>query len=100
QQHEDDALRAVRAATEFGQAISSLNVELEREHRVTIQIRTAINTGEVVSGDPSSGQPFATGAAISIAMRLHEAALPAEILLGPTTDQVGSETAATGRAGA
>jgi DNA-binding SARP family transcriptional activator len=95
QQHEDDSLRAVRAATELGQAISSLNVELEREHDVTIQIRTAINTGEVVSGDPSSGQPFATGAAISIAMRLHEAALPAEILLGPTTQQLVRETTAT-----
>jgi DNA-binding SARP family transcriptional activator len=95
QQHEDDALRAVRAATELGQAISSLNTELERDHGVTIQIRTAINTGEVVSGDPASGQPFAAGAAISIAMRLHEAALPAEILLGPTTHQLVRETTAT-----
>jgi tetratricopeptide (TPR) repeat protein len=95
QQHEDDALRAVRAATELGQAITSLSVELEREHGVTIQIRTAINTGEVVSADPTSGQPSATGAAISVALRLHEAALPAEILLGPTTHQLVRETART-----
>jgi DNA-binding SARP family transcriptional activator len=95
QQHEDDALRAVRAATELGQAITSLSVELEREHGVTIQIRTAINTGEVVSADPTSGQPSATGVAINVAMRLHEAALPAEILLGPTTHQLVRETATT-----
>jgi DNA-binding SARP family transcriptional activator len=95
QQHEDDALRAVRAAAELQKAISGLNTELDREHGVTIQIRTAINTGEVVSGDPGSGQPFATGVAINVAMRLHEAALPAEILLGPTTHQLVRETAAT-----
>jgi len=95
QQHEDDALRAVRAAAELQHAISGLNTELEQEHGVTIQIRTAINTGEVVSGDSASGQPFATGVAINVAMRLHEAALPAEILLGPTTNQLVRGTAAT-----
>ena len=83
QQHEDDALRAVRAADELRQAITGLNTDLEQGHGVAIQIRTAINTGEVVAGDSaSSGQPFATGSALNIAMRLHEAALPAEILLG------------------
>jgi DNA-binding SARP family transcriptional activator len=95
QQHEDDALRAVRAADELRQAITGLNVEIEREHGVAIQIRTAINTGEVVSGDTASGQPFATGSAVNIAMRLHEAALPAEILLGPTTHRLVRNAAAT-----
>ena len=95
QQHEDDALRAVRAADELRQAITGLNADLEREHGVAIQIRTAINTGEVVSGDPSSGQPFATGNAINVAMKLHEAALPAEILLGPTTQRLVRESVAT-----
>jgi DNA-binding SARP family transcriptional activator len=95
QQHEDDALRAVRAADELRQAITGLNTDLEGGHGVTIQIRTAINTGEVVSGDPTSGQPFATGSALNIAMRLHEAALPAEILLGPTTHNLVRQAAAT-----
>ena len=95
QQHEDDALRAVRAADELRQAITALNVDLEREHGVTIQIRTAINTGEVVSGDPASGQPFATGSAINVGTRLHEAALPGEILLGPATHSLVREAAAT-----
>ena len=95
QQHEDDALRAVRAADELRQAITGLNADLEREHSVTIQTRTTINTGEVVSGDPASGQPFATGSAINVAMRLHEAALPAEILLGPATHSLVREAVAT-----
>jgi DNA-binding SARP family transcriptional activator len=94
-QHEDDALRAVRTAEELRQAITGLNADLERDHGVAIQIRTAINTGEVVSGDPASGQPFATGSAVNIAMRLHEAALPAEILLGPATHRLVREATAT-----
>ena len=95
QQHEDDAIRAVRAAAELHHAIIGLNTELEREHSVTIQIRTAINTGEVVAGDSASGQPFATGVAINVATRLQEAALPAEILLGPATHQLVRNVAAT-----
>jgi class 3 adenylate cyclase len=94
-QHEDDSLRAVRSAAELSEAMSTLNTELEREHGVTIQIRTAINTGEVVSGDSTSGQPFATGSAINIAKRLHEAALPGEVLLGPATYRLVREATAT-----
>src|ERR687884_558855 len=51
--HEDDALRAVRAATELRQALSGLNEELERELAVRIGIRVGVNTGEVVAGDGS-----------------------------------------------
>src|SRR5262245_65915160 len=61
QQHEDDALPAVRAATELQQALSTLNADLQRDHGVAIQIRTAINTGEVVAGHSASGEPSATG---------------------------------------
>jgi class 3 adenylate cyclase len=51
--HEDDALRAVRAAADMEAALAELNGELERERGVTIQVRTGINTGEVVAGHPS-----------------------------------------------
>jgi DNA-binding SARP family transcriptional activator len=95
QQHEDDALRAVRAADELRQAMTGLNADLEREHGLAIQIRIAINTGEVLSSDPSSGQPFATGSAVNVAIKLNEAALPAEILLGPTTHRLVRESVAT-----
>jgi class 3 adenylate cyclase len=80
--HEDDALRAVRAASEMREALADLNRELERDHGVTVEARTGINTGQVVAGDPSRGQTLATGDAINTAARLQQAAAPGEILLG------------------
>ena len=41
---EDDALRAVRAAVEMRDALTTLNAELEREHGVSIQVRIGVNT--------------------------------------------------------
>src|SRR5436190_12223662 len=83
--HEDDALRAVRAATELRQALAELNEELERDLGVRIGIRVGINTGEVVAGDGTGGQMLATGDAVNVAKRLEEAARTGEILLGEPT---------------
>ena len=65
--HEDDALRAVRAASEMRARLAALNEELERDWGVTIAVRTGVNTGEVVAGDGSEGQRFATGDAVNVA---------------------------------
>src|SRR5947199_7635911 len=62
--HEDDALRAVRAADELRGSLSSLNGELEREYGVSLQLRTGINTGEVVTG---TAERLATGDAVNVA---------------------------------
>src|SRR5436190_2240836 len=83
--HEDDALRAVRAATELRQALAELNEELERDLDVRIGIRVGINTGEVVAGDGTGGQMLATGDAVNVAKRLEESARTGEILLGDPT---------------
>jgi class 3 adenylate cyclase/tetratricopeptide (TPR) repeat protein len=83
--HEDDPLRAVRAAGEMRQALASLNEALEREHGVGFTARIGVNTGEVVAGDASSGQRLVTGDAVNVAARLEQAAAPGEILLGETT---------------
>jgi class 3 adenylate cyclase/tetratricopeptide (TPR) repeat protein len=83
--HEDDALRAVRAAAEMREQLNALNEELERDWGVRIEVRTGVNTGEVVAGNGSSGQRFATGDAVNVAKRFEEAAPPGEILLGDTT---------------
>ena len=83
--HEDDALRAVRAAREMQEALAHLNADLQRQRGVTLGVRTGINTGEAVVGDPSGGQFYATGDAVNVAARLEQAASADEILLGEET---------------
>ena len=70
--HEDDALRALRAATELRDAVAGLG----------FQARIGVNTGEVVAG---GGDALVTGDAVNVAARLEQAAEPGEILLGETT---------------
>jgi class 3 adenylate cyclase/tetratricopeptide (TPR) repeat protein len=86
--HEDDALRAVRAAVEMRDRLARLNAELERDRGVAILTRTGINTGEVVAGDPATGQTLVTGDAVNVAARLEQSATPGEILLGEATYRV------------
>jgi len=82
--HEDDALRAVRAAADMRQALLLLNKELERDYGVTLAARIGVNTGDVVAGDPS-GETLVTGDAVNVAARLEQAAEPGEVLIGPKT---------------
>src|SRR2546429_8807840 len=67
--HEDDALRAVRAAWEMRDALPELGVEA----------RIGVNTGEVVTG---TEERLAYGDAVNVAARLPQAAQPREVLLG------------------
>jgi class 3 adenylate cyclase/tetratricopeptide (TPR) repeat protein len=70
--HEDDALRAVRAATEMQDALPELGV----------QARIGVNTGEVVTG---TEERLAAGDAVNVAARLEQAARPGEVLIGEET---------------
>jgi class 3 adenylate cyclase len=83
--HEDDALRAVRAAFEMRSALRDLNVRLKATWGVTLENRTGVNTGEVVAGDIASGQRLATGDTVNVAARLEQAAPGGEILIGEST---------------
>src|ERR671916_1422622 len=91
--HDDDALRAVRAASDLRPALSELNEHVGRDHGVTLSIRTGVNTGEVVAGDASQGQSFATGDAVATAQRLEAAARAGEILIGESTYRLVSNAA-------
>src|SRR5712691_324357 len=70
--HEDDALRACRAAVEMRHALPELGV----------QARIGVNTGEVVTG---TQERLATGDAVNVAARLEQTAAPGEILIGKET---------------
>ena len=80
--HEDDAVRAVRAAHELRGLIEGLGPELERDYGVRLELRMGVNTGEVVTG---TQERLATGDAVNVAARLQQAASPGEILIGPET---------------
>jgi class 3 adenylate cyclase/tetratricopeptide (TPR) repeat protein len=82
--HEDDALRAVRAAV----AVHECVAELDRESEVHLEVRIGINTGEVVTGDPSAGHGFVSGDAVAVGKRLEQAAAPGEIVLGESTHRL------------
>jgi class 3 adenylate cyclase/tetratricopeptide (TPR) repeat protein len=70
--HEDDALRACRAAIEMRDAFPELG----------IAGRIGVNTGEVVTG---TEERLATGDAVNVAARLEQAAQPGEVLIGEET---------------
>jgi len=68
--HEDDALRAVRAALELRDVVTEL------------ELRIGVNTGDVVAG---GGETLVTGDAVNVAKRLEQAAASGEVLLGERT---------------
>src|SRR3954447_19917659 len=80
--HEDDALRAVRAAAELRERLGQLNTDLAREFGTSIDLRIGINTGEVVTG---TEERLATGDPVNVAARLEQAAAPGQVLLGEAT---------------
>jgi class 3 adenylate cyclase/tetratricopeptide (TPR) repeat protein len=83
--HEDDALRAVSAAAEIHRSIDELSARLQRDAGVTIQVRTGVNTGEVLSQATGGASGRLVGDAVNVAARLQQSAAPGEILIGPAT---------------
>ena len=83
--HEDDALRAVRAAMELRDAIAPLDADLARDHGLRLRVRLGVATGEVFAGDPTDGQAFATGETVVVAERLERASPPNEVLIADST---------------
>jgi class 3 adenylate cyclase/tetratricopeptide (TPR) repeat protein len=91
--HEDDALRAVRAAVEMRETLDRLNESLEGRWKVRLEVRTGVNTGEVVAGDPSAGESLVVGDAVNVAARLEQSAAPGEILIGASTYRLARDAA-------
>ena len=83
--HEDDALRAVRAAQAMQDGLRELNVELERSYGVTLANRIGVNSGGVVAGDATTNQRLVTGDPVNVAARLEQAAGDTETLIGALT---------------
>ncbi|MDX6548366.1 MAG: hypothetical protein QOG33_1916, partial [Gaiellales bacterium] len=74
--HEDDALRAVRAALEMRDAVLAMG---------EVQTRIGVNTGDVLARDPTQSESLVVGDAVNVAARLEQAAQAGEVLVGDDT---------------
>jgi class 3 adenylate cyclase/tetratricopeptide (TPR) repeat protein len=89
--HEDDALRALRAAAAIRERLADLNDDLERDFGVRLGVRTGIHTGEVLVQSSSDPGLTALGDTMNVAARLEQSAAPGEILVGAQTRELGGE---------
>jgi class 3 adenylate cyclase len=74
--HEDDALRAIRAALEMRDAVAAMG---------EIEARIGVNTGDVLATGSTQGDSLVVGDAVNIAARLEQAAAPGTVLVGEAT---------------
>jgi len=85
--HEDDPVRAIRAAMEIHAAVESFSPQFEERIGHSLTMHTGINTGLVITGeiDVEKGIHGLTGDAINLASRLEGIAQAGEIVVGPDT---------------
>lgn len=98
--HEDDALRAVRAAIDMRRTLLELNDEFERLWQIRLETRTGINTGEVMTGDARRAEFLVTGDPVNVAARLQQRAEPGQILIGDSTYRLVRDAVRAVRVGA
>jgi class 3 adenylate cyclase/tetratricopeptide (TPR) repeat protein len=88
--HEDDPLRAARAALGMQKALARFNAEIEPIRGFRLALRIGIETGEVVTGlrDVNGTREYtAIGDAVNVAARLQSATEPGTIIIGPGTER-------------
>jgi class 3 adenylate cyclase len=84
--HEDDPRRALRAALRMRRRLAGVNAELDGRFGVTLQIRTGVNTGEVLAAtSPRPGEPMVTGDTVNVAARLEQTAEPGQVVVAERT---------------
>jgi class 3 adenylate cyclase/tetratricopeptide (TPR) repeat protein len=93
--HEDDALRAVRAALEMRETLADLNTGFEQRYGVTLATRTGINTGTVAGAGIVPNRNFVAGNTANTAARLQQNAAPGEIVIGESTFRLVSDAVQT-----
>jgi class 3 adenylate cyclase/tetratricopeptide (TPR) repeat protein len=87
QSHEDDPIRAIKAAREIHDLVANISPELEEKIRQPISMHSGINTGLAVTGEvnPEAGTHGVSGDALNLASRLSDQAGAGDILVGYNT---------------
>ncbi len=85
--HEDDPVRAVRAALEIHETVHATSPRLEEKIGQPLKMHTGINTGLVVTGevDIEKGTHGIVGDTVNLASRITDLAEPGEILVSSET---------------
>jgi DNA-binding SARP family transcriptional activator/class 3 adenylate cyclase len=96
--HEDDALRAVRAAIEVREHLSTLGGELEAEGVLELDFSVGIGTGEVVAGGTAEGIG-AIGEPLTRSSALAQTAEPRAIVIDEPTHRLLRDAVLTEQAG-
>ena len=86
--HEDDVDRAVRAALS---ALDSV-AELSEAAPTRVVVRIAVEAGDVLVADGGAGDRRLAGALIGTVERLHAAARPGRVVVGPCARAASSDT--------
>jgi class 3 adenylate cyclase/tetratricopeptide (TPR) repeat protein len=88
--HEDDPVRAIRAAKEIHSFVEGISPGVEQRVGQSLSMHTGINTGLVVTGqvDQNGGTTGVLGDTINLASRLSDLAKAGEILVGSVTYQL------------
>jgi len=85
--HEDDPVRAIKAAMEIHNLVEAMSSKFEDRVGQKLRMHSGINTGLVVTGevDLERGTHGITGGTINLASRIEGIAKAGEILIGPDT---------------
>jgi class 3 adenylate cyclase/tetratricopeptide (TPR) repeat protein len=85
--HEDDPVRAIKAAREIHSVVNSLSPQYEERIAQPLVMHSGINTGLVITGDIDleKGTHGAAGDTINVAARLSALGNAGDILVGPDT---------------
>lgn len=88
--HEDDPIRAIKAAIDIHSAVVHHSNQIRNKIGSSLSMHTGINTGLVVTGKTriDQGQDGFAGDTINVAARLTKMASPDEILVGAQTHKL------------
>jgi DNA-binding SARP family transcriptional activator len=89
--HEDDAPRAVRAASEVCERLASLAGHLKSERAVRFEFRIGVSTGKVVTGGATEPRLGAMGEPFMFSSRLGQAGQRCDVLLDEGTRRLAGD---------